>query len=258
MRHTHQAAEGVAAEKALAALQQLWMLQAGLAFLGGYACHSTCSSLPCHARLATSSRSFKLSVVVHTATLQDIDGPGLIENQRPLVGVSVGDRTKETELGDWSKDKAHWCFQEVITVVVTESDEICLYVSSLTRYNLYVASVSSTCRRMGEICFPVAQILPRLRVEDRDTEGLVYATSLMCLDVVKDGRCAGKVQVSFETKSAPPSQKLDSADKCCGLSDLGTKRYRVEDDFATSEQLVPLSHGVLTRERDVWVPVRRA
>eukprot|EP00928_Gymnodinium_smaydae_P070002 TRINITY_DN53950_c0_g1_i1.p1 TRINITY_DN53950_c0_g1~~TRINITY_DN53950_c0_g1_i1.p1 ORF type:complete len:264 (-),score=33.50 TRINITY_DN53950_c0_g1_i1:126-845(-) len=204
------------------------VLDGGLAFLAGYACRAHCS-LPCQAKLASSSKPFKLSVVVHSASLNALDGgPGLVQNQRPYVGVCVGDRTKETELGDWSKERGQWCFRETITVLVEASDEISLHASCSTRYDFYVAAVSLNSKSLGHICFPVTAVLQRLRPEDRDADGLVFATPVMGFDVVEEGHVSGRVYLSFETLTPPPSRKETDPDRCCGWS--GEGKFRTDDE----------------------------
>jgi hypothetical protein len=159
-----------------------------------------------------------------------MDGPGFVENQRPFVAITVGDKTKETELGDWCKEKGQWCFREVITVEVNSAEEMAVVIDASKRYNLYVASVSVNNQRVGELCFPVSSILPRLRAEDRDADGLVYATPVLGFDITRDGKITGRVYLSFETKSPPPSLKRGDADRCCGLNDGGFGVYRGEDE----------------------------
>eukprot|EP00427_Karlodinium_veneficum_P020462 CAMPEP_0169113266 /NCGR_PEP_ID=MMETSP1015-20121227/28109_1 /TAXON_ID=342587 /ORGANISM="Karlodinium micrum, Strain CCMP2283" /LENGTH=203 /DNA_ID=CAMNT_0009175423 /DNA_START=173 /DNA_END=781 /DNA_ORIENTATION=- len=189
--------------------------------------------MPCRARLADRGKSFKVSILIHSASLNDMDGPGLVQNQRPFVAIAVGDKTKETELGDWSKEKGQWCFREVITVEVNTTEEMSVVIDAAKRYNLYVASVSVNNQRVGELCFPVASILPRLRAEDRDADGLIYATPVLGYDITQDGKVTGRVYLSFETKSPPPSCKRGEADRCCGLSDGGFGMYRGEDESTT-------------------------
>merc|ERR1712093_758043 len=96
------------------------------------------------------------------------------------------------------------------------TDEMSVVVDASKHYNLYVASVSVQNHRVGELCFPVASVLNRLRAEDRDTEGLIYATPVMSFDITQDGKVAGRVYLSFETKNPPPSLKKGEA-TCCGL-----------------------------------------
>lgn len=204
------------------------------AFAGGYAFRSLCGGPGCQARLSDCSdtgRIFKLSVVVHSATLSDVEGGGLITNQRPLIGVSVRDRSKETELGDWSKEKGEWCFKEAITLSVSSGDELCVYVSSFRSYNLVLAAVSLTVTRIGELSLRVSDILSHLRmeilrervfmddpdivsVEDRGTDGPVYSTPVLPLDVVSGGKRVGCLNLSFETQNIPPSQQKVLAVGC--------------------------------------------
>jgi len=211
-------------------------LQGTISFFAGYACANGCNNLPCKARLSERGRSFKLSILIHSASLNEVDGPGLVQNERPMVGITVGDKRKETELGDWSKEKNQWCFREVITLEVNLADEMSVVVDASKRYDLYVASVSVQNHRVGELCFPVASVLNRLRAEDRDTDGLMYATPSMSFDITQEGRIAGRVYLSFETKTPPPSLKRGEADSCCGLgsSDGKYREYRNnEDDIST-------------------------
>eukprot|EP00443_Scrippsiella_acuminata_P013205 CAMPEP_0115316838 /NCGR_PEP_ID=MMETSP0270-20121206/78341_1 /TAXON_ID=71861 /ORGANISM="Scrippsiella trochoidea, Strain CCMP3099" /LENGTH=78 /DNA_ID=CAMNT_0002736281 /DNA_START=119 /DNA_END=351 /DNA_ORIENTATION=- len=76
---------------------------------------------------------------IHTASLDKLSRPGMVQDQRPFVIIRVGDRTKETELGDWSKEKQHWCFREAITVEVVTTDDISVEVSCTTKYDFWVA-----------------------------------------------------------------------------------------------------------------------
>merc|ERR1719310_1385855 len=87
------------------------------------------------------------------------------------------------------------------------TEEMSLVVDASKRYNLYVASVSVNSQRVGELCFPVASVMPRLRAEDRDAEGLIYATPVMGYDITQEGKITGRVYLSFETKNPPPSSK---------------------------------------------------
>lgn len=246
------------------------LLQAGLAFIGGYAVKAHCIDIGCSAKCITSEdRNFKLTVVVRSAVIADASGgPGLIENMRPVVGVSTPDKTKETELGDWSKEDGVWRFQEVITLTVSASDEISVYLSCSTRYNLYVAAVSLTSRRVGEVAIPVSQLIPGLRAEDRDAEGLVHATPVMAFDVTEDGRVGkvtGRVHLSFETKTPLPVLLAGNRESCCGWNVCAQRRQSMEEDIAVAEAIAPVGlpivkqHAILSEERrDPWLEMRVA
>lgn len=204
-----------------------------MAFFAGYTCGTHCSNMPCRTRFADRGRSFKVSVLIHNATVEGIDGPGLVQNERPFVGITVGDKKKETELGDWSQETSRWCFKEVITMEVATTDEMSVVVDASKQYNLYVASVSVQNHRVGELCFPVSSVLPRLRPEDRDAEGLIYATPIMGFDVTMEGKVAGKVYLSFETKNPPQAIKRAEGN-CCGLADGACVPYRGNEDESTT------------------------
>lgn len=231
----------------------MWQWATGL--LAGYACRSHCGEGPCRAKLSTrlGSRPFKLSLCIHSAHLDKLAGPGLVQNQRPYVCVTVGDKTKETELGDWSKEANEWRFREVITFEVNENDEVSVGIFCTTKYHLWVASVSLTSHRVGEVCFPISAILPRLRQEDRDTEGIFYITPVLAFDAIHDGKNNGRVFASFETTQPPPQK--GSRDGWCNFS--GAPRcYEADDDDAsmysdldnTDRSAIHSLHPVLTGE----------
>jgi len=235
------------------------MLQTGLAFAGGAVFGGSFQSCapPCRPQVSCGEQNkvFKLSIVVHSATISDIEGGGMIENQRPLIGICMGDKAKETELGDWSKEKAQWHFRETVTFSVSHNDEICVYVSSSKRYNLLLASVSMTVQRIGELSLRVPEILAHLRmellrqrvllddtdsvsVEDRETDGVVYSTPILPFDVVAGGRRVGVVRLSFETQNSPPTQRLLDAAACWlpvpACTEPSDERQKDESAFETA------------------------
>merc|ERR1719215_68518 len=126
--------------------------------------------------------------MVHSADLSTVGEPGLIENQRPLVGISVGEITEETCCGDWSKELCRWCFQEAVTMEIAANQELRVYVACSTSYNFFIGSVSMTSHRVGEVCIPALEIFPRMTPQDRGTNGIWYATPTLTFDLVQDGR----------------------------------------------------------------------
>ncbi|CAK9100657.1 unnamed protein product [Durusdinium trenchii] len=174
------------------------MWQSAIGFIAGYACRAQCGSFPCAASCKGSgaARPFKLSIVIHSATVETIAGPGLVQDQRPYVSIRINDKLKETELGDWSSEKEQWCFKEVITLEVQPNDEI------------FVA------------CFPVFSVMPRLKPEDRDEDGIVWSSPIIPFDVREDGTTTARTYLSFETMQAPISSRGRSSAEggCCQIS----------------------------------------
>merc|ERR1719379_467540 len=70
-----------------------------------------------------------------------------------------------------------------------------------------------TSQRMGEVCFPVASVLPKLRMEDRDVDGMIYTTQIVPFDAVEGGKNVGRIYLSFETKTPPPRKSGKGG--CC-------------------------------------------
>jgi hypothetical protein len=190
------------------------MWGAATSFFAGYACRSHCGGVPCKARLKSPGRPFKLKIIVHSATIETLDGPGLLADERPVLTVRVGDKSKETELGDWSQECNQWCFRESITVEVSTQDEILLDVTCTTNYDLWIASLALSTRHIGESGFPVFAVAPCLKPEDRDAEGIVYSTPVIPIDVTQKGRVTGRVHMSFETSQPPLPSMIHQLDKC--------------------------------------------
>merc|ERR1712178_280627 len=93
-----------------------------------------------------------------------------------------------------------WIFTEALTVEVNSKDEISISVSCASSYNILSASPRSS----GASSFPVSEVLPRLRVDDRASEGIVYATPVIGYDLIEDKRAVGRIFLSFETKTPVP------------------------------------------------------
>mmetsp|Transcript_13021 Transcript_13021/g.23945 ORF Transcript_13021/g.23945 Transcript_13021/m.23945 type:complete len:206 (-) Transcript_13021:129-746(-) len=193
------------------------MYAAVAAFFGGFATRSVCHNMPCAARLAMKGRPFKLGFSIRSVSLNKDEVPAK-GSQRPFVTVTVSDKVKQTELGDWSKDKELWTFNEIITIEAVWEDEALISISSSKQYDLGVAAVSLGSNTVGEACFPLSSLLMRFRMEDRDIDGIVYTTGVIPLDLVKDGRKVGRANVAFETKQPPPVQKAADGEACFKFS----------------------------------------
>eukprot|EP00438_Fugacium_kawagutii_P019414 Skav228353 [mRNA] locus=scaffold5397:57258:61619:- [translate_table: standard] len=82
--------------------------------------------------------------------------------------------------------------------------------------DLLVAALSLASKCVGEVCVPVASVLPQLQMEDRDVEGVVYATPQIGFDLLKDGVKTGRCYMSFETKHPP--QRVAISETWCAFS----------------------------------------
>lgn len=192
-----------------------------LAFLGslsmGFTAKTQCGDImPCRAGLSWGGKPFKLSFCIHSTTLE---GSEVSSSSKPCVTVHVGDKMKQTEQGDWSKNECRWTFGEILTIEVTPDDEACISICCNQQVDLLVAAISLASRSVGEVCIPISSVLPQLQKEDRDNEGMVYATPSIGFDLMKDGVKTGRAFLSFECKQAPPSLgKVGGAEAMCGLS----------------------------------------
>eukprot|EP00439_Symbiodinium_sp_Y106_P055945 s2123_g7.t2 len=252
--HQKQSSKPVTFCAACASAVPSCMLQSAASFLAGYAFRAQCGSFPCAASCkgAANTRPFKLSIVIHSAAVEKIGGPGLVQDQRPYVSIRINDKLKETELGDWSSEKEQWCFREVITLEVVPTDEVFVAVSSSTKYDFWLASVQLTSTKIGEACFPVFSVIPRLRQEDalpcskifldRDEDGMVWSSPIIPFDVRDDGTTTARTYLSFETTQAPGNNPRSHkiSEGCCQMS----RKWDADDDDG------PYDSSPSTRESD--------
>lgn len=183
------------------------MGQAAAPTLANFYCHTPCAAvLP----YTAADRSFNVSVLVHAAVLDQVQGPGLIPviRQWPSIALGVDETVKETGPGKWSKEKCQWEFRESLTLRAGAHQEVSIRVSSSSSYNLMVGSTALEPRQVAERHFTVAEVLPNMRVEDRKGEGHVYTTPVIPFDVFRmgagsgaDHAAVGRLFLSFETKT---------------------------------------------------------
>merc|ERR1719181_1884673 len=134
------------------------------------------------------SNSFKLVFSISSfAPPCRENGPG----QRPFVTIVSGDKRKRTELGTWSQEQGEWQFKEAITLEVSPEEEISIQVSCSQQYDLVLAAVELSSNLLGEVCFPVSSVLPKLKGEERDIDGFVYSTPMKGFDLSKGGGQTG-------------------------------------------------------------------
>jgi len=192
-----------------------WVASFGIGYLSKAQC---AEAMPCKPVLGWRGRPFKISLCIHSVKIEGQDGSRVPAGKRPFVTVSAGDRTKQTEMGDWSRERGQWCFSEVITMEVSPHEEVCVSVVCNQQYDLVVAQLALSSRNVGEVCVPVGSVLPRLEREDRDIDGLIYVTPSISFDLLKEGVKTGRAELSFETKQPPQSQKVPESDNCCYFS----------------------------------------
>jgi len=147
-------------------------------------------------------------------------------SRKPFVTVTVGDRSKDTEMGDLSKSNGQWCFREVVTLEAWLDEDVTIAVKMSTQYNLLVAALAVSTTTLCEVNFPMASVIPRLKMEDRDVDGIVYATEPIRFDLSRDGKKIGRAYVTFETRNPPPRAGAeDGSDPWCSLSHKNRAAY---------------------------------
>merc|ERR1711957_801240 len=142
---------------------------------------------------------------------------------RPSVSVTVGDRTKRTEIADWIAETGEWRVGETLTLEVRPEDEICLSASCSDQYDFFVAAVSLRSREVGESYIPVHSAAAKLSMEDRDIDGIVYVSPHIGFDLRErqSGKITARVLLTFETMQPPPkmphAQESDAAGPWCNI-----------------------------------------
>jgi len=202
----------------------------------GFFAKASCDIVP---KISWRSNSFKLSFCISNFAPASQDGGS---GQRPFVVVSCGDRKKKTEIGTWSQEKGEWQFREVITLEVSPEEEVTIQVSCAQQYNLLLAAVELSASLIGEVFFPVSSVLPKLREEDRDIDGIMHATPVMGFDLLDRGAKVGRIYVSMETSHLPSqrgtSGALGIADTCINAKALADKnQFAAGPGPSTREQM---------------------
>lgn len=98
---------------------------------------------------------------------------------------------------------------------VYPDEEVCISICCSQQVDLLVAALSLASKCVGEVCVPVASVLPQLQMEDRDLEGVIYVTPQIGFDLLKDGVKTGRCYMSFETKHPP--QRLAISETWCAF-----------------------------------------
>lgn len=223
------------------------------ALAAGIAAKNTCAEMaPCRsAGLALGGKPFKLSFVIHSATFERGDA-----KQRPYVNVAVADRSKRTELGDSSKDGAEWRFGETLTLEVKPGEEVVISVHSSQQYDLVVAALALSSQQIGEVCFPVSMVLPKLKLEDRDIDGIVYVTPKTTFDLISQGAKVGKIVLALETKQPPPQKTVSASSGSDPWCAFGAPRLVhlpacSDEDNAAAQELMGAMGGDMTQRSSV-------
>eukprot|EP00927_Polykrikos_kofoidii_P051190 TRINITY_DN44997_c0_g1_i1.p1 TRINITY_DN44997_c0_g1~~TRINITY_DN44997_c0_g1_i1.p1 ORF type:complete len:289 (+),score=66.73 TRINITY_DN44997_c0_g1_i1:94-960(+) len=222
------------------------MIQWVSSFAVGLTARSTCGDLAPFraANLALGGRPFKISVCIHSVSLGGNGGDSFAKTQRPFVNVGTGDKTKRTELGDWSPETGEWRFLETLTLEVKGTDELVLSVQCAQQVDLVVAALQLSARCLGEAIVVMPSLMQKMRMEDRDIDGMMYVTPSIGFDLILDGAKAGRIFASFETKQAPPPQKAERVDPWCAFGNTGSRRGCGVDGDDDCGRMVTVRHDL--------------
>lgn len=171
----------------------------------GFFAKASCDLVP---KVSWRSNTFKLSFVISSFSPSSQDNASA---QRPFVTVIAGDNKKKTELATWCQQQGEWQFSETITLEVAPEEEVTIQVSCAQQYSLGLAAVELASSLIGEVCFPVSSVVPKLRAEDRNYDGIMHTTEAIGFDITAKGARTGRVYVAMETRSPPSAQKKGSS-----------------------------------------------
>lgn len=162
---------------------------------------------PCGITSACGGPTFKLSVYVQgfqsTHSSSSSNAKPLIN--RPFVTLSCGQRTKQSEVGGWDEHEGRWCFNEALTLEVSEASEVCISVLCVQEYSLLVAALDLRPAGVGEANFSVRNVLPELARKETELDGIVHVSPSIGLDLFKAGAKVGRLHLHFEAKNPPTS-----------------------------------------------------
>jgi len=205
----------------------------------GFFAKASCDMVP---KVAWRSNTFKLSFCISS-----FKPPAhvCLARQSPYVTVTCGDKKKKTELGTWSQEQGEWRFREEITLEVTPEEEITIQICCSQQYDLVLAAVELASSLIGEVVFPVSSVLPKLRAEDRDVDGIMHATPVMGFDLLNKGACTGRIYVSMETRQPPTQKSNPSPFAMIGDQCINAKAVADKDPHTNIE----VGHGPASREQ---------
>merc|ERR1711862_763638 len=83
--------------------------------------------------------------------------------------------------------------------------------------DLLVAALDLRPAVVGEACFPVSSLLTELVVKESELDGKIYASPQIGLDLYKEGAKAGRLYLSFESKT-PPFKPAIASFSCCSAT----------------------------------------
>mmetsp|Transcript_63 Transcript_63/g.195 ORF Transcript_63/g.195 Transcript_63/m.195 type:complete len:206 (+) Transcript_63:1-618(+) len=184
--------------------------------------------------------TFKLSACIQgfqnadEGTVASSSSRGPKPGSRPFVTLSCGQRSKQTEVGDWADDERRFRFDEALTLEVNAESEVCVSLSCSQEYDLFVAALDLRPTRIGEACFPVSSVLSELVKKETDLDGFVYASQTIGLDLYKEGAKVGRLHLSFETKSLPTAQSTSRSSLCCAPCRMDDDEIAVIGDRASA------------------------
>lgn len=221
-----------------------------VALLGGLAVRDM---LPFQLAAGWRGQTVKLRVYIQAVKPTGVDlkpQPG----RRVYVGASCGtgsgrETGKKTEHGEWSEEKSHWEFGEVLTLEMAPNDEVLITWSVSEGYNIVVAKLATPPRALGSTCVPLIQLLSQMKRVERELDGYVFSKADVALDLIKDGGPAGKLYVSFEIRRMPVQEILPS----CGAACMGGDSHELQVDPGVGnedneEQEVPREVQPVSRE----------
>jgi hypothetical protein len=147
----------------------------------------------------------KLSVRVHSAKSKDLGAPGSFSVQRPFLSFAIGDKCKQTELGDFCRSDGGWRFDETLTFAVCLSSPPMLKLQLCARSSaeLGFMSVSLPEKMLGEVDIDlVAEIFQHFsRKEEVDAieSGELWETGKLTFPRPA-GASAWEVELSFAVR----------------------------------------------------------
>mmetsp|Transcript_1401 Transcript_1401/g.5655 ORF Transcript_1401/g.5655 Transcript_1401/m.5655 type:complete len:177 (-) Transcript_1401:432-962(-) len=122
-------------------------------FIGGFFVDALA---PCGMASACGGPTFKLSACIQgfqnadEGSVASSSSRGPKPRSRPFVTLSCGQRSKQTEVGDWADDERRFRFDEALTLEVTAESEVCVSLSCSQEYDLFVAALDLRPTRIGE------------------------------------------------------------------------------------------------------------
>jgi hypothetical protein len=164
----------------------------------------------------------KIAVKVVSLEADALAGGAMLSG-KPYVVVEGDDNSRESCLGEWCRSENRWLFGEELSFDATRKEKLTISAYAKQEVSIWRVELSwAGPLALGSTGLDLGlHVFPNLLPEDRDEDGMVYATPNLVLtlhDAVNHLPC-GRLTLRVETNAAPRTKPYALPVACCGEED---------------------------------------